>query len=219
MIIYKTTNLINGKWYIGQDSKNNPVYYGSGKLLKKAIKKYGKQNFTKEILEILPLNAGKDALNKAEIYWIEISNAVKSEMSYNVALGGTDVSQNPEVRHKISRKLMGNKNGVGPRPNASGEFWKGQKGSNHHLYGTLSPQKGIKRTKEQVLKNSISHGSKPFMMFDKNGLKIAEYVIVSECARDHNMDASGICRVLKGKRNTYRGFKFSYKDSSWQLQP
>lgn len=37
MIIYKTTNIINGKIYIGQDSNNNPKYIGSGKILKKKL--------------------------------------------------------------------------------------------------------------------------------------------------------------------------------------
>ena len=47
MIIYKTTNTINGKIYIGQDKNNNPSYYGSGKILQKAIKKYGKESYPK----------------------------------------------------------------------------------------------------------------------------------------------------------------------------
>ena len=51
MIIYKTTKLINGKFYIGQDSYNNPNYVGSGFILLKAIKKYGRHNFEKIILE------------------------------------------------------------------------------------------------------------------------------------------------------------------------
>ena len=51
MIIYKTTNLINKKIYIGQDTKNNPNYLGSGKYFKYALKKYGKENFSKEIIE------------------------------------------------------------------------------------------------------------------------------------------------------------------------
>jgi hypothetical protein len=45
MIIYKTTNIINGKYYVGKDINNSESYLGSGVLLKRAIKKYGKENF------------------------------------------------------------------------------------------------------------------------------------------------------------------------------
>ena len=51
MIVYKTSNLVNRKIYIGKDSKNNETYYGSGKILNFAIKKYGKKNFKNETLE------------------------------------------------------------------------------------------------------------------------------------------------------------------------
>lgn len=51
MVIYKTVNTINNKIYVGQDVHDNPAYYGSGKYLKNAIKKYGKTNFLKIILE------------------------------------------------------------------------------------------------------------------------------------------------------------------------
>jgi len=39
MVIYKTINLLNGKQYIGKDTKNKPTYLGSGAVLKKAIQK------------------------------------------------------------------------------------------------------------------------------------------------------------------------------------
>ncbi len=47
MYVYKTTNLINGKIYIGiskKKSKNSLLYLGSGKALKRAVSKYGRKN-------------------------------------------------------------------------------------------------------------------------------------------------------------------------------
>jgi len=80
MIIYKTTNLINSKIYIGQQSTNDINYLGSGKILKSAIKKYGEKNFKKEILEHCN---SREELNEREVYWIE-----KLNPEYNIHKGG-----------------------------------------------------------------------------------------------------------------------------------
>tara|TARA_Y100001938_G_scaffold133516_1_gene192982 strand:+ start:109 stop:258 length:150 start_codon:yes stop_codon:yes gene_type:complete len=49
VVVYKITNNINERVYIGKDINDNPNYLGSGILIKKAIRKYGKDNFIKEI--------------------------------------------------------------------------------------------------------------------------------------------------------------------------
>lgn len=85
-LIYKITNLINEKYYIGRHAtKNlNDGYLGSGKGIKNAITKYGKENFKKEILVFA---------NSAEELWKleeEIVNkeVLKDPKSYNQSLGG-----------------------------------------------------------------------------------------------------------------------------------
>lgn len=85
MIIYKTTNLINGKIYVGKDAKNNPNYLGSGNLIKLAIIKYGKENFKKEILEIC---VDDNELSEKEIYWINKLDSINLLIGYNLSEGG-----------------------------------------------------------------------------------------------------------------------------------
>lgn len=64
MVIYKTTNLVNGMIYIGKKSQDYDTYLGSGLLLKRAIAKYGKDNFKKEIIDTAQTI---DELNEKEI--------------------------------------------------------------------------------------------------------------------------------------------------------
>jgi group I intron endonuclease len=106
MIIYKTTNLLNGKIYIGKDRYNNENYLGSGKILKQAIQKYGRDNFNKEILEECQ---DEKLWLKREVYWIEYFNSTK--VGYNIALGGNGgdtISNNPnkdDIRKRHSEKM------------------------------------------------------------------------------------------------------------------
>lgn len=85
MIIYKTTNLINGKIYVGKDSLNDPQYFGSGLILNLAIKKYGINNFRKDILE--QCNTPQE-LDEREQYWIKFLNSTDRCIGYNIAKGG-----------------------------------------------------------------------------------------------------------------------------------
>ena len=85
--IYITENLINHKLYIGQHRSNilDEKYKGSGVLLQKAFKKYGKDNFKTTILDECD---SEESLNEREEYWINYFNAVESDNYYNISRGG-----------------------------------------------------------------------------------------------------------------------------------
>jgi hypothetical protein len=98
MYIYKTTNKINEKIYIGLSTMTeieSKWYFGSGNSIKKAIKKYGIENFEKEILE--DGFKDKEDLSKAEIKWIEYFKSTYREIGYNLSPGG---DLNPEYLKK-----------------------------------------------------------------------------------------------------------------------
>ena len=84
--IYKTTNMIDGKYYIGKHETNNidDGYLGSGIRLINAIRKYGKENFKREIVCI--------CCNSKELSFVESiivnEDVVLDPLCYNIALGG-----------------------------------------------------------------------------------------------------------------------------------
>lgn len=87
-IVYETTNNINGYTYSGVHTTENfrvfDGYLGSGKRLKRAIKKYGKQNFTRRTLEV--------CLKPEYAYEVEAKmvneKAIKRKDNYNIVVGG-----------------------------------------------------------------------------------------------------------------------------------
>jgi hypothetical protein len=84
--IYKTTNLLNGKYYYGMHSTDNlnDGYYGSGRRLKCSLNKYGKKNHNFEIIEHLPT---RKALINREKEIINL-NEIAKESCMNLMIGG-----------------------------------------------------------------------------------------------------------------------------------
>ena len=84
--IYLTTNNINGMKYIGKHyGELDDAYFGSGKLLKADIAKYGKEHFQKSILYI----SNDDLENsEKEKQFIALYNAVSNPLFYNIHEGG-----------------------------------------------------------------------------------------------------------------------------------
>jgi group I intron endonuclease len=113
--VYITTNLVNGKQYIGDHSTNDlncyttKIYFGSGIAIKEAIKKYGKQNFKKDILEFF--DTKENAFNSQEKY-IKLYKTHVSQDGYNISWKGghqTNESVSDETRNKMKKSHIGKK--------------------------------------------------------------------------------------------------------------
>ena len=105
-IIYKTTNITNGKIYVGKDKNNNPNYLGSGVILEQAIEKYGRQSFQKEVLE----ECDDTIVDSREICWIAKLNSTDNKIGYNITSGGTggDTTTNhPNKKDIINKRNHG----------------------------------------------------------------------------------------------------------------
>lgn len=135
--IYKTTNRLNGKIYVGKSLREDPTYFGSGLLITAAISKYGKENFVKDILE----ECSEHDLSDRETHWIEVLNARDTKTGYNISIGGTGgdhywktLSEDEKIIHneKISRSRAGQKTSYTEErrtnvKNGLAEFWKDRK--------------------------------------------------------------------------------------------
>lgn len=132
--IYETTNKLNGMKYIGKciyHRQNDwEKYLGSGTYLKRAIAKYGKENFVRTILEEA---YSDEELNKLEEEYIARFDAVDSPQYYNIkqtSVGGDVFTHNPrkeEIRRMRKQQMSGEGN---------------------HQYGKAKTPKMIKAVKE-----------------------------------------------------------------------
>lgn len=139
--VYKTTNLLNRKVYIGQRTEKgfNLDYFGSGKHLWNSIKKYGLIHFK---VEFIAFASSKKDLNKLEKFYIaEARKLLSSENVYNIRDGGEGgtgfgknnpaygkhwkLSQGSRDKHSIA--LLGNQNGKGKRSPGFGSYMIGDK--------------------------------------------------------------------------------------------
>ena len=110
-IIYKFTNRINGKVYIGQTIKEYQRYqahkhcYGDS-LLHRAINKYGFENFDYDVIERLD----EELLDEREIFWISYYKSNNNKFGYNLTDGG-EGSRGRKLTEQHKQKLIdGRKN-------------------------------------------------------------------------------------------------------------
>lgn len=203
MHIYKITNIINNKIYIGQTTKSiDTDYLGSGNIIIKAVKKYGKESFVREILEIL------DDLNKLserEIYWIEYYNSTDRNIGYNISKGGNGGNLGDIVNEKISNanresgRMIGNKLRKGITP-----VNKGIPMSEEQKDKLRKPKSEEHKRKISMAK--LGKSTKKIICLNNNII----YNSIKEAALLLNLTASNITSVLKGRANKTKGYIFEY---------
>ena len=229
MYIYCITNSINGKQYVGLTTRNieeSKSYYGSGVYINRSIKKYGKKNFKKEILELC--NNDKQ-LKKQEIHWIQKLNT-KAPNGYNLTDGGDGVlNPTEEVRTKISEKLkllVGEKHphwGMTRTDETKLKMRNAQLGIpvsleakkkiSEKLSGRKLSKAICKKMSESKMGHSVSEHTRlklknqsscvTVLQIDKiTHLIINEYHSIQEASRKTNIAASGICKCCKGELKT-----------------
>jgi len=208
MVIYLTTNLVNGKKYIGLDMNNDDNYFGSGVHIKRAIKKYGKNNFTKQILEICN---NREELLISEKKWILEYDAVQSKDFYNVHEGGIggDITQymsEDEIsdwKKNISIGKKGKTKGVPLTDKNKKGISEGLK--KYYKNGGVAPLQGKKRDDETKRKISESNKGKEFTKEHLTNLK------KSFEGRDYNGEKNpfyGKGHLISGDKNPMYGKTF-----------
>jgi len=150
--VYKTTNLINNKIYVGVKTNSrhhDDGYFGSGHILQKALQKYGCNTFKKEVLYVF--GTPEECFAKES----EIVNEefISRKDTYNIALGGKGGNLGTLVNAKKSKKLMGHNVSAETKRKIS----NANKGNTARL-GAIHSEESKKKLSEYRKKNGIAKG-------------------------------------------------------------
>lgn len=173
--IYKTTNNVNGKIYVGMHRVDDGVmdekYLGSGKRLKYAIEKYGRDNFSCEILEWCDSD---ELLSEREVFWISKLNSMDENVGYNMNEGGLggwkiDVAGENNPMYGVHRFGKDNPNFVNIRTDASKQQQSKSIAAHGGHHGERNPMFGRKHSAETRAKISQVHKGKRGPMLGVKG--------------------------------------------------
>lgn len=173
-IIYKITNLKNGKVYIGQTNSNfnrrydhkgcgiERVYnkykwlkengYSYNDYLLKSIEKYGFGSF--EVEEEFDSAFTKEELDIKEIYWIKKFNSTDRKCGYNIMAGGNACKHSKETIEKIRRSKLNMSDETKKKMSEKAKLRPKRFGKDNYMYGKTPWNKGIKRTDIDGEKNA-----------------------------------------------------------------
>lgn len=203
MYIYKITNLVNGKIYVGQHSSNTNRYYmGSGSELKKAKKEFGTHNFKMEILEEYHGNSRKE-FSELEIKWIKKLDATNPEIGYNKL----KVGNGGYIGKEWYDSQVGRKHTEEEKRKIS-ESNKGKVISEETRLRYSLINKGRKKTEEQKLALRKTNrkpsciftrpATRKVFQFDSNGVLINTFESITEATKYLKICRSAVRRISDG---------------------
>lgn len=238
--IYKHTNKVNGKCYIGQTCRKNPnERWNNGKgyngtIFAKAIEKYGWDNFEHEIIEDGILS--EEEANKREMYWIEYYNSyagVSGGNGYNMTKGGDDradkgrpVYQIDIETRKIIKKFPSALNaaretgipGVYSCCNRDLEQCRQFVSAGGYFWCFVDEWSSNWKPKDGKITYIDKNGNKivdcmgkQVCQIDKNGNLIKTYRTATEASKSIGIGSNSIGRCCKKERRTAGGFYWCYK--------
>lgn len=217
--VYIHTNRMNEKKYVGITSQPPESRWGtSGRNYRNkcphfwnAIQKYGWDGFTHTVIAT---GLDKEDACQMEIDLIGRYKTQDREFGYNTMAGGTAPSIPKEVREKMSRSMMGNKNGFGhpcsdEKKKKISDAQKGRKLTDNHKRKLSEAKAGkshVPPSEETKKKISASHKKYPVYCVETDTV----YESIQECARQLGLTATGVCACCKGKHKTIKGYHVQY---------
>lgn len=207
MIIYKITNLLNGKTYVGQTKRTLEERMSEHKRkgilpVDYAIKKYGIENFSTEVIDCAKT---QEELDEKEIKWVAFYNCVKPN-GYNLTKGSrrtigyehTELSKEKMSKAKAEAYL------------GCGNPFYGKHHSEEQKKKWCEMRKGMKHLTEEQVKNlRKSHFTKSVRCVETGEV----FDNIKEAAMKYKIVATHITRVCKGKRKTTGGYHWEYVDT------
>lgn len=198
MIVYKITNMVNRKVYIGQTIKSLGSRWSKHKsnlkaptAINSAIHKYGAENFTIEQIDVA---LTRDELDEKEIYWISFYSSTDKEIGYNIKAGGKHNFISSTTGEKISKAKMGKKHSEETKRKISASK-KGSKMSQEACDAQSIRLKG--RVFSEEHKRKLSEASKGKPKSDSHRQKI------SECQIGKKLSQESINKMMKTRRERY----------------
>lgn len=195
--VYKITNLINQKVYIGQswDIEKRWIQHKRNKHnlhLNNAFQKYGIESFSFEVLvSFLNFTETQALLDIAEIFYIRYYKT--TEKGYNKTFGGQGGKKTEETKRKISEIKKGKK----PSEETKEKLRKISLGNKRAL--------GYRHLKTTRIKMQKSHSKKIFCV-ETNKV----YSSIIKAAKELRVDNSSISKVCRGKRKQVKDYRFIY---------